>query len=170
MLSAAVDAYLSIRRAVGYQLSDSESILRDFVRFASAKGETFVRTRTVVDWAQDKKVSPARKSSLLRTVARFARYAQAEDEHSGSGRPEGDPGAPAARARTRRRLQEPPWSDERWAGGDGSARTMVPAHGFRARDVDPPAHRRSQRSCTGAHRPSMARPPGDGAVRAQATR
>lgn len=79
MLSAAVDAYLVTRRAVGYRLSDPAWILRDFARFATATGDMFVRTRTVLAWAQARKVSPARKCSLVRTVARFARYAQAED-------------------------------------------------------------------------------------------
>lgn len=81
MLSAAVDAYLATRRAVGYQLRGPESILRSFVRFASAKGDMLVRTRTVLDWARDRKGSPARKCCLLGTVARFARYVQTEDEH-----------------------------------------------------------------------------------------
>jgi integrase len=79
MLSAAVDAYLNTRRALGYKLREPEWILRDFTRFASARGDKFVRTQTALAWAQGRKVSPARKCSLVRTVARFARYAQAED-------------------------------------------------------------------------------------------
>ena len=42
MLSAAVDSYLAGRRAVGFQLNDHETILHDFARFATAKGEALV--------------------------------------------------------------------------------------------------------------------------------
>ena len=59
MLSAAVDVYLAERRAVGFQLADHEGILRDFARFASATGDTLVRTRTVLAWVQAKDSSPS---------------------------------------------------------------------------------------------------------------
>ena len=79
MLSAAVDVYLAERRAVGFQLADHEGILRDFARFASATGDTLVRTRTVLAWVQAKDSSPLRRCIRLRTVVHFARYLQAED-------------------------------------------------------------------------------------------
>jgi hypothetical protein len=58
MLSAAVDAYLTSRRAAGFQLHDHEGILRDFARFASAAGDAVVRTRTVLDWVRARDGSP----------------------------------------------------------------------------------------------------------------
>jgi integrase len=79
MLSAAVDSYLSSRRAAGFQLNDHEGILRDFARFASAKGEALVCTRTVLQWIQARNRSPLRQRVRLRTVVHFARYLQAED-------------------------------------------------------------------------------------------
>lgn len=79
MLSAAVDAYLTARRAAGFHLKDHEGILRDFARFASAAGDAVVRTRTVLDWVRARDGSPQRRSVRLRTVVHFARYLQAED-------------------------------------------------------------------------------------------
>jgi integrase/recombinase XerD len=79
MLTTAVDSYLAARRAVGYQLKDTEEILRDFVAFASAEGETHVRTQTVLEWARSRAVSPLRKCVRWRTVRLFARYLHAED-------------------------------------------------------------------------------------------
>lgn len=79
MLSAAVDAYLTGRRAAGFQLKDHEGILRDFARFASAAGDVVVRTRTVLDWVRAREGSPQRRCIRLRTVGHFARYLQAED-------------------------------------------------------------------------------------------
>ena len=80
MLSAAIDAYLAARRAAGFQLKDQGGILRDFNRFASAKGDTFVRTRTVLQWARARKGSPLRSCVRLRTVIHLARHLKAEDE------------------------------------------------------------------------------------------
>ena len=34
MLTTAIDAYLAMRRTLGYQLRDTEAILRDFAAFA----------------------------------------------------------------------------------------------------------------------------------------
>ena len=80
MLSTAVDSYLAARRAAGYQLKDHEGILRDFARFASAKGDGWVRIRTVLEWVRAEDRSPLRRCVRLRTLVRFARYLQAEDE------------------------------------------------------------------------------------------
>jgi hypothetical protein len=41
-LSAAADRYLAARRAVGFQLQDTENILRDFVAFATGRADTHV--------------------------------------------------------------------------------------------------------------------------------
>jgi integrase len=80
MLSQAVDLYLAARRAVGFKLKDAEAILRDFAAFASAKGDTHVRTGTVLQWIRSRNGSPLRNCVRLRTVVRFARYLHAEDE------------------------------------------------------------------------------------------
>lgn len=80
MLNAAVDAYLAIRRALGFRLRDAETILRDFAAFAAAKEDTHVCTRTVLEWIRTANGSPLRSCVRLRTVIRFARYLHAEDE------------------------------------------------------------------------------------------
>jgi integrase/recombinase XerD len=80
MLTAAVDSYLAARRAVGFQLRDTEDILRDFVAFASRNGDTHVCSRTVRDWIRSRSSSPLRKYTRLRTVGLWARYLHAEDE------------------------------------------------------------------------------------------
>ena len=98
MLSAAVDAYLAGRRTAGFQLNDHEGILRDFVRFASARGDAVVRTRTVLEWVRARDGSPLRRCVRLRTVVHFARYLQAEDE-----RHEVPPADACGRHRPRRR-------------------------------------------------------------------
>lgn len=79
MLNAAVDAYLGARRALGFQLLDTEAILRDFVAFASTKGDTHVCRRTVLDWIRRRNGSPWRNGVRLRAVVRLARYLHAED-------------------------------------------------------------------------------------------
>jgi len=81
MLTSAVDSYLAVRRAVGFQLRDAEEILRDFVAFACAKGDdAHVCTRTVLEWIRTRNASPLRNCVRLRTVVRFARYLHAEDK------------------------------------------------------------------------------------------
>jgi integrase len=79
MLTAAVDAYLAMRRTLGYQLRDTETILRDFAAFADGKGDSHVVTQTVLEWIRRANGSPLRSCVRLRTVVRFARYLQAED-------------------------------------------------------------------------------------------
>ena len=51
MLMQAIDTYLALRRAAGFRLRATERYLRYFARFASARGETHVRSQTAVDWA-----------------------------------------------------------------------------------------------------------------------
>lgn len=80
MLTPAVDSYLAARRAVGFQLTDAEAILRDFAAFASTKGDTHVRTRTTLEWIRSRNGSPLRNGVCLRTIVRFARYLYAEDQ------------------------------------------------------------------------------------------
>ena len=80
MLSAAVDRYLGARRAVGFQLRDTEEILRDFVAFASEKADTHVCSATVLEWIGSRNSSPLRNDIRLRTVILLARYLHAEDE------------------------------------------------------------------------------------------
>jgi integrase len=79
MLKASIDAYLALRRAVGFRLKTEEYLLHDFARWASDRGETVVRTQTATEWAAAARV-PWQRERRLRAVAGFARHARAEDE------------------------------------------------------------------------------------------
>ncbi len=80
MLNAAVDSYLTQRRAAGYQLKDHEGVLHDFARFAHARGDAFVRSTSALDWIRDRQGSPLRSHIRLQMVIHLARYLHAEDE------------------------------------------------------------------------------------------
>lgn len=73
-----IDAFLALRRAVGFQLETEEYLLHDFARWAAAHDETHVRTQTAMEWAAETR-SPWQRERRLRTVAIFARHARAED-------------------------------------------------------------------------------------------
>lgn len=78
MLKSSIDAFLALRRAVGFQLETEDHLLHDFARWASDHGETFVRTQTAVEWAAAAR-SLWQRERRLRVVAGFARHARAED-------------------------------------------------------------------------------------------
>lgn len=78
MLRPSVDAYLALRRAVGFRLKAEEYLLHDFARWASDRGETHVRTQTATEWAATAR-SPWQRERRLRSIAGFARHARAED-------------------------------------------------------------------------------------------
>lgn len=78
MLMQAVDDYLALRRAAGFQLEVPEYLLRGFARFASERGERHVRTATVIEWA-GQAPSRGQRHHRLCTVARFARHVWVED-------------------------------------------------------------------------------------------
>lgn len=78
MLRPSIDAYLALRRAVGFQLKTEERLLHDFARWASEHGDTHVRTQTATEWAATAH-SPWQRERRLRAVASFARHARAED-------------------------------------------------------------------------------------------
>ncbi len=78
MLMQSIDAYIALRRAVGFQLKTEEHLLHDFARWASERGETHVRTCTATDWAAAGS-STWQRERRLRAVAGFARHARAED-------------------------------------------------------------------------------------------
>ncbi len=78
MLMPAVDTYLAVRRAAGYQLRDVERYLRDFAHFATAGGDSHVVAQTAISWATQSP-SEAQRAERLSIVIRFARFAHAED-------------------------------------------------------------------------------------------
>ena len=44
MLTLAIDAYLAIRRSAGFGLRVTEGFLRNYAQFATARGDTHIRS------------------------------------------------------------------------------------------------------------------------------
>lgn len=80
MLNDAVDSYLAVRRSVGFELEVPEYLLRSYARFAITRGDMYVKTQTVIDWAS---LAPSntQRFNRLTTVCRFANHIQVEDQH-----------------------------------------------------------------------------------------
>ena len=78
MLKTSIDAYVRLRRALGFQLQTEERQLHDFWRGANQRGETHVHAQTATEWAALGR-SPWQRERRLRTVAAFARHARTED-------------------------------------------------------------------------------------------
>jgi len=76
MIIDAVDAYLKVRRAVGFKLRNDECSLHNFARFAAEQGESHVRGATAVTWAA-RAPSVRQRDRRLKAVIRFARYIRA---------------------------------------------------------------------------------------------
>ncbi len=57
MLTQAVDDYLAVRRAAGFELKTTEQYLRYFVRFANAHGDTRVQAKSAIDRADTPRMS-----------------------------------------------------------------------------------------------------------------
>jgi integrase len=79
MLITVVDSYLTLRRATGVKLAETERTLRAFALFAEARGESFIRSATVLDWVRAKSPSPHMRAYRLKLIIPFARYLRAED-------------------------------------------------------------------------------------------
>jgi integrase/recombinase XerD len=75
----AVAAYLTLRRAAGFEMANAEYLLGSFARFAAERNETLVRAQTAIDWAAPA-ASAARRDERLKAVCRFARYLRVEDD------------------------------------------------------------------------------------------
>jgi integrase/recombinase XerD len=78
MLKRAVNTYIDVRRAAGLQLRTTEDYLRDFTRFAMARGDTHVVAQTAIAWAA-RGTSEAQRHNRLMTLRRFVRFMHAED-------------------------------------------------------------------------------------------
>lgn len=78
MMKQEIDAYLAVRRSVGFDLGIHEWMLHNFERFASARGDSHVRSQTAVDWAS---LAPSSRQQERRLcfVRGFARHAVAEN-------------------------------------------------------------------------------------------
>ena len=78
MLSQDLTRYVDLHRSLGFRFRIQHSLLRNFVTFAEAHGDEFIRVDRVLDWAARAPSPPQRRNRLL-TVRRFALALQAED-------------------------------------------------------------------------------------------
>lgn len=78
MMTQALNSYLAVRRAAGFQLKKVERLLRSFAQFCCNNGKTHVCAQTAIEWAALAS-SPAQRGFRLKTVAHFARYLRAEE-------------------------------------------------------------------------------------------
>ena len=78
MLIQDVERYLKIRRTFGYKLEATEHLLRSFACFAQGTGDTYVVSRTVIQWAEQS-TTQRQRDKRIRIVSRFARFLYAEN-------------------------------------------------------------------------------------------
>ena len=74
----AIEAYLDLRRATGFAMSNAEYVLKSFAAFAAERGQTHVYAQTAIDWAA-LGPSVAQRDARLKAVCRFVRHVQIED-------------------------------------------------------------------------------------------
>lgn len=77
MLTTHVERYIALRQTVGFRLRNTARHLRAFARFATAIGDTHIRSSTAVAWATAAP-SPGARHSRLRDVVHLARFLHAE--------------------------------------------------------------------------------------------
>lgn len=78
MLTHAVESYLAVRRATGFDLKSEGRLLQSFATFSDALGQHYVSTETAIRWAGLAR-SLSQRARRLGQVIRFARYMRAED-------------------------------------------------------------------------------------------
>jgi integrase/recombinase XerD len=78
MLTAHIDRYVALRQALGFKLDGTARRLHAFARFATARGDAYIRTSTAVAWAAEASSSSGRYVRL-RDVMHLARFLHAED-------------------------------------------------------------------------------------------
>lgn len=78
MLSEHASRYIELHRALGFKFRVQSYLLNHFVRFAESRGDTMVRSESVLAWASEAPSAAQRRSRLL-VVRRFSQSLQAED-------------------------------------------------------------------------------------------
>ena len=80
MLSQDVQAYLAVRRAMGFAMKWSGNLLRSFAAFSEAQSQQYIRPEIAIKWAG---LAPSVRTRARRLglVIRLARYLHAEDQH-----------------------------------------------------------------------------------------
>jgi integrase/recombinase XerD len=78
MLIEAVESYLRVRRACGFELKCQGSLLRSFATFSDKRGKHHVCSDVAIEWA-GLADSVDQRARRLGQVIRFSRYIRAED-------------------------------------------------------------------------------------------
>jgi len=78
MLAQAVESYLRVRRACGFELKCQGSLLRSFAIFSHQRGQQYICSDVAIEWARLAE-SVEQRARRLGEVIRFARYIRAED-------------------------------------------------------------------------------------------
>ena len=79
MLTRAVETYLAVRRAAGFELRCEGSFLKNFAAFSEARQQHHISAKTTIEWAGLAQAVPQR-ARRLGIIIRFARYLCAEDK------------------------------------------------------------------------------------------
>ena len=79
MLNDDANRYIALRRTLGYKLVKAERHLRAFARFAAERGETRIRTASVLAWLATVARTPGARARRLTDLILFARFLHAED-------------------------------------------------------------------------------------------
>ena len=79
-LGIALDEYLAIRRALGYELNLPARLLQRFVEFVERANAEYITTELALEWAtRPAHAQPAQWANRLGIVRRFAHYCQLKD-------------------------------------------------------------------------------------------
>jgi len=78
MLTEAVESYLSVRRACGFEFKGQGSLLRSFAVFSDERGKHHICSDVAIEWA-GLADSVDQRARRLGQVIRFSRYIRAED-------------------------------------------------------------------------------------------
>ena len=79
-LRQAIRQYLALRRSLGFELREAETVLHRFVSFAEREGAAYITTDLVRRWmSEPSKAQPATWASWVAMVRRFARWWSATD-------------------------------------------------------------------------------------------
>lgn len=79
MLIKMINRYVELHRAMGFKYRNQNCLLQHFAAFAKQQGDTYVRCKTVLEWAKQAP-SAAQKRNRLLTVRRFSSMMRAEDK------------------------------------------------------------------------------------------
>jgi len=82
-LQTALQDYLALRRALGFELRLAGRLLQRFVDFAQAAGAAYITTELALQWAtQPAHAQPAQWANRLGMVRRFAQYCSSIDSRT----------------------------------------------------------------------------------------